>query len=726
MSNEIIKKFIDNYTEFKQSGKLSLDQLVFSIENFRAISVDIEEIVKVLNNKTQGDYAQYNIIDYLNAAYNDQTYELFLKERKDHKMCYWIINIEFYKIFNLYRIYVMKTNLLIGSGTNSVNEIIVKDFERTINSYISEGINNIRKSLDFLCKNKHKEELLSCTHPFIKLLKMDDFAKMIFQRIFPKIDLTDFEDDDETENNETKNKNDDSEQEIIYFDDDDDDNDDEIDIEDDDDDDDDINTNNNYSGVNYDVDDDLDDTDDDDDTNNNLRSKAPSYQRTKSQTTQSSSKKDTSEDTLQCGSEHKYVDPDDELDELLAKKLEKVYSNVTDLGKKETITTTNSTNIAEPIKMMVAEILKQAGVKDIDLDKNTTFTIGKNTNSGNSTNSTKSGKSNNSGQFEQFSQFENFGQLAQLAQLKQLAQLAQLGKNGKNSQTSRGTNSTRGRKDIYSDKYSSEPIKSSQSLQELQKKIQTDAEILNQQNIAKKNARTSKILAATIVEIPGKKNTQQSVISSIASNPHGIILNSSKDPSNPYAVIASPSGVVTNPLAFKTIESIESLESLERAKTNTSTKGSKGKNKTDKTDKKTSSNKTADKANNTTQPNNSNNESTVTANLAKQTESNKKKVDSVSNTGTGGKISQENKENDKTKNTNKNVKKNAKKTTDSVCKTNDTQSNIQLTQQSSQPVENKVETKPVETKPVENKVETKPVETKPVAKNVRKNAKKTA
>ena len=182
MSNEVIKKFIDNYNEFKHNGKLTLEQLVFSIEHFRAISVDIEEVVKVINNKTLGDYGQYNIIDYLNAVYNDQIYDLFLKERKDHKMCFWIINIEFYKIFNLYRIYVMKANLLISAG--SVNEIIVKDFERTMNAHISDGITNIRKSLDYLRKNKHNEELLSCTHPFTKLLKMDDFGKMIFQRIF--------------------------------------------------------------------------------------------------------------------------------------------------------------------------------------------------------------------------------------------------------------------------------------------------------------------------------------------------------------------------------------------------------------------------------------------------------------------------------------------------------------------------------------------------------------
>ena len=206
MSNEVLKKFIDNYSIFKHSGKLNLEQLVFSIENFRVISVDIEEVVKVINNKSQGDYGQYNIIDYLNAVYNDHIYDLFLKERKDHKMCYWIINTEFYKIFNLYRILVMKANLLISTG--SINEIIVKDFERTVNAHISEAITNIRKSLDFLQKNQYSDELLSCTHPFTKLLKMDEFGKMIFQRIFPNINIKDLEEDDEDDEDDEDEEDD--------------------------------------------------------------------------------------------------------------------------------------------------------------------------------------------------------------------------------------------------------------------------------------------------------------------------------------------------------------------------------------------------------------------------------------------------------------------------------------------------------------------------------------
>jgi hypothetical protein len=99
MSNQVVKQFIDNFDDFKHSGKLTFEQLIFSIENFRGISYDIEEVVKVINNKVQGEYNQYNIIDYLNAVYNDHIYDLFLKERKDKKMCYWIVNIEFYKIF---------------------------------------------------------------------------------------------------------------------------------------------------------------------------------------------------------------------------------------------------------------------------------------------------------------------------------------------------------------------------------------------------------------------------------------------------------------------------------------------------------------------------------------------------------------------------------------------------------------------------------------------------
>ena len=79
MSSEIIKKFVDNFNDFKTSGKLNLEQLIFSIENLREISVNIEEVVKILTNRVFGDYAQYNIMDYLNAVFNDQIYDLFLQ-----------------------------------------------------------------------------------------------------------------------------------------------------------------------------------------------------------------------------------------------------------------------------------------------------------------------------------------------------------------------------------------------------------------------------------------------------------------------------------------------------------------------------------------------------------------------------------------------------------------------------------------------------------------------
>jgi hypothetical protein len=269
MSNEIIKKFIDNYNEFKKTGKLSLEQLVFSIENFRAISVDIEEVVKVINTKNFGDYAQYNIIDYLNAVYNDQVYELFLKERRDPKMCYWVINIEFYKVFNLYRILVIKANLLINS--NSINEVIVKDFERTINNHVSDSITNIRKCIDFLRRNKHTEELLLCTRPFRKLLKMDEFGKIIFQRIFPNVNIEDLKDSDDEEEEED----------------------------------------------------------------------------------------------------------DDEIDPVVKKKLETVLNNLNNLNKKHSANGENN-ELIEPIKNLVKEALKKAGI-DIDLDSNTTITIEQNT-----------------------------------------------------------------------------------------------------------------------------------------------------------------------------------------------------------------------------------------------------------------------------------------------------------------------------------------------------------
>jgi len=268
IKSEIIKKFIDFYNEFKFDGKLTLEQLVFAMENFQKISYDIEDVVKVINNRTFGEYTQYNAVDFMNAVFNEQVYDLFLKERKEPKMCYWIINIEFYKVFNMYRILVLKTNLLMNTVKGALNEVTVKDFERTINIYISDSISNIRKCLDFLRRNKHTEELVFCTRPFRKLLKMDEFGRLMFQRIFPNVDPDEFAKIYET------------------------------------------------------------DSDDDDD--------------------------DGEEFT-----------PD------VKNKLETVINNLARLDSQD------NSKLVDPIKRLVKEALKKAGI-DIDLDTNTTFTIGNN------------------------------------------------------------------------------------------------------------------------------------------------------------------------------------------------------------------------------------------------------------------------------------------------------------------------------------------------------------
>jgi len=206
MSEKIIKEFIDNYNNFKNSGKITLAQLLFSIKNFETISVNIEIIIKIINNKNFGDYNQYNIIDYLNAIYNEQIYDLFINKYKDYTIFYWIINIEFYKIFNLYRIYVLKANLLISD--NSLNQIIIKDFERTINSHITMSIANIKKTLYHLLKNNQVKEFKKCSNSFKKLLKIDDFSKMTYYRIFDDLIINDnkFLDKNNPENKDNKDK----------------------------------------------------------------------------------------------------------------------------------------------------------------------------------------------------------------------------------------------------------------------------------------------------------------------------------------------------------------------------------------------------------------------------------------------------------------------------------------------------------------------------------------
>lgn len=292
IKSEVIKKFIDFYNEFKFDGKLTLEQLVFAMENFQKISYDIEDVIKVINNRTFGEYTQYNAVDFMNAVFNEQVYDLFLKERKEPKMCYWIINIEFYKVFNMYRILVLKTNLLMNTVKGSLNEVTIKDFERTINIYISDSISNIRKCLDFLKRNKHTEELIFCTRPFRKLLKMDEFGRLMFQRIFPNVDPDEFAKIYET------------------------------------------------------------DSDDDDDEDG------------------------------------------EELTPDVKNKLETVINNLARLDSQD------NSKLVDPIKRLVKEALKKAGI-DIDLDTNTTFTIGNNVIS----TSNKNNQDNNN--FTQSQAFQN-------------------------------------------------------------------------------------------------------------------------------------------------------------------------------------------------------------------------------------------------------------------------------------------------------------------------------
>jgi hypothetical protein len=273
ITSDIVKKFIDCYNEFKYDGRLTIEQLVFAMDNFQKISFDIEDIVKVLNNRDFADYTQYNVMDFLNAVYNEHVYDLFLKERKEQKMCYWIINMEFYKIFNIYRILILKANLLISTIKGSLNEVIVKDFERTINIYISDGVTNIKKCLDFLRRNKFTRELVFCTKPFRNLVKMDEFGRMIFLRIFPNVDPDEF-------------------------------------------------------AKIYETDSDEDDEDED----------------------------------------------GEELDPEIQTKLETVINNLARLNGGDN----NNNTLVDPIKRLVKEALRKAGI-DIDLDSNTTITVGGNT-----------------------------------------------------------------------------------------------------------------------------------------------------------------------------------------------------------------------------------------------------------------------------------------------------------------------------------------------------------
>lgn len=212
ITSDIVKKFIDCYNEFKYDGRLTIEQLVYAMDNFQKISFDIEDIVKVLNNQDFANYAQYNVMDFLNAVFNEHVYDLFLKERKEQKMCYWIINIEFYKILNIYRILILKANLLISTINGSLNEVIIKDFERTINIYVTDSVMNIKKCLDFLRRNKFTKELVFCTKPFRNLVKMDDFGRAIFQRIFPNIDPDEFVKIYETDSDDEEDDDEDGEE----------------------------------------------------------------------------------------------------------------------------------------------------------------------------------------------------------------------------------------------------------------------------------------------------------------------------------------------------------------------------------------------------------------------------------------------------------------------------------------------------------------------------------
>jgi hypothetical protein len=307
IKSEIIKKFIDFYNEFKFDGRLTLEQLVFAMENFQKISFDIEDVIKVINNRTFGEYTQYNAVDFMNAVFNEQVYDLFLKERKEPKMCYWIINIEFYKVFNMYRILVLKTNILMNTVKGALNEVSIKDFERTINIYINDSISNIRKCLDFLRRNKYTEELVFCTRPFRKLLKMDEFGRLMFQRIFPNVDPDEFAKIYET------------------------------------------------------------DSDDDDDDGEELT-------------------------------------PD------VKKKLETVINNLARLDSQY------NGQLVDPIKRLVKEALKKAGI-DIDLDTNTTFTIGNNIIS--TSNKNNENDNNNNQDFIQSQAFQNMMSMQNMMQQPQ-------------------------------------------------------------------------------------------------------------------------------------------------------------------------------------------------------------------------------------------------------------------------------------------------------------------
>lgn len=206
ITSNIIKKFIDFYDEFKYDGRLSIEQLVFAMDNFQKISFDIEDIARVINNRDFGEYTQYNLIDFFNAVFNEQVYDLFLRDRREQKMCYWIINIEFYKIFNIYRIMILRANLLNLTMKGSLSEVTIKDFERTINIYITDSVSNVKKCLDFLKRNDHIKELIFCMRPFRNLVKMEDFGRTIFQRILPNIDPDElaklYETDDEDEDDD--------------------------------------------------------------------------------------------------------------------------------------------------------------------------------------------------------------------------------------------------------------------------------------------------------------------------------------------------------------------------------------------------------------------------------------------------------------------------------------------------------------------------------------------
>jgi hypothetical protein len=206
ITNENVKKFIDFYNEFKYNGKLTLEQLVFSIEKFQEISYDFDEIVKVINNRSFGDYTQYNLIDFINSIYNEEAYDLLLVERKEYKLCYWIINIEFYKIFNIYRVLIIKTNSLLQGVDDVIDKVSIRIFEKTINNYINNAIDYIRKCLDFLAKNNYKDELQICIQPFKNLLNnKDPFYSSVLKRIFPNVEPEKYFNNNSNQNNTNQN-----------------------------------------------------------------------------------------------------------------------------------------------------------------------------------------------------------------------------------------------------------------------------------------------------------------------------------------------------------------------------------------------------------------------------------------------------------------------------------------------------------------------------------------